>query len=120
MSGDLTDDLGKFIVIRKDCTPIAIATKRFSWKKASARNGANVAALALLVAGTKALRGIFNYGYAMTRCDSVDCVKVGTLPVKTNRDDCLSARSNERLKECRIQIVGSRVDIDLNRLCAQQ
>ncbi|MNT13323.1 hypothetical protein D3C72_1482890 [compost metagenome] len=56
----------------------------------------------------------------MALSDGVDLVEIGALSVQRDRNDGLGARGDRRLQQGWIQIVGPRVDVDVDRLRAQQ
>jgi len=81
---------------------------------------AQVAALASLVFGTKALGGVFDHDQIVAVGDRVDLVHVGRLPVQADRHDGLGARGDGGLDLGGVDVAGVRLDIHENRLGAEQ
>lgn len=120
VTGDLPHDFGQFVDVGKDGTAVAVAAQGFAGEEAGACNRGQVAAFATFVRGTKALGRVFNDGNAVLGSNGVDGVKVCTLTVQTDRDDGFRAGCDGRFEQAWVQVVGARVNIDIDRLGSQQ
>ncbi len=120
VSRNFPHHLRQFIVIGKDCTTITIGAQRLAWKEASAGNGRQVATLASLVGGTKALGCVFDDRDAVFGGYGVDGVEVGTLAVHADRHDGFGAWCDGGFQQGGVEVVGSGVDVNVDGFCAQQ
>lgn len=120
MTCNLTNHFGQFVVAREDGATVAIAAKRLAGEEAGASDGSEVAALAAFVAGAKALGGVLDHRNAMFGGYRVDSVKVCALPVQAHWNDGLGARGDGSFEQCRIEVVGARIDVHIHRFGAKQ
>src|SRR5205823_4222672 len=98
---------------------VAIASERLRRKKAGASDRAQVARRPSFVSRSKTLRGVFDNGKAMRLCDGIDLIHVSALSIERHRHDRARSRSDGGCDQLRIEIVGARIDIYENRLCAE-
>src|SRR5690606_5163544 len=120
MHADLAAGLGDGVVVGEDRAAVAIAAQRLAGKEAGAADGRQVAALAALVGGAKALGRVFNDGNTVAFGDGVDFVHVAALPVQRHRHDGLGARGDAGFDLGDVDIAGVGLHVDEHRLGAQQ
>ncbi|MCY1365944.1 hypothetical protein D9M69_528180 [compost metagenome] len=119
VTGNLTQNRGQLLVAGEDGPAIAIATQRFAREEAGASDSGQVAGALALVGCTKALCGILDYRNAVFGGNSVDCIIIGALTIQRHRDNCLGSRSDGSFQQAWVQIVRTRIDIDINRFRPQ-
>src|SRR5690606_4377442 len=117
---DFATSLGDRVVIGEDGAAVAIAAQRLAGEEAGASDGGQVAALAALVRGAEALRGVFDDGNAVARGDGIHFVHVAHLAVQRHRHDGLGARRDLGFDQRGIDITGVGLDVDEYRPGAQQ
>ncbi len=118
---DLAHCLGQGVVVGEDGTAVAVAAQGLAGEKAGAPDGAEVAALAAFVGGTKALGGVFNDGQvAVFGRDGVDGVHVGGLAVQAHRHDGFGSGCDGRFNQVGVDVAGVGLHVHEDGLGAQE
>lgn len=120
MNPDLAARLGNRVVAGEDRAAVTVAAERLAREETRASDVAQVATLASLVFGAKALGGVLDHDQLVAVGDRVDLVHVGRLAVEAHRHDGLGARGDGGLDLGGVDIAGVRLDIHEDRLGAEQ
>lgn len=116
---DLAACLGNRVVTGEDRAAVAVAAEGLAREETCAADVAQVAALAPLVFGTKALGSILDHDQVVAVGDRIDLVHVGRLPVKANRHDGLGAGGDCRFDLGGVNVAGIRLNIHEDGFGAQ-
>ena len=120
MNPDLPACLGNRVVASEDRTAVAVAAEGLAREEARAADVAQVAALAPLVFGAKALGSIFDHDQIVAVGDRVDLVHVGRLPVQADGHDGLGTGGDCRFDFGGVDVAGIRLDIHEDGFGTQQ
>lgn len=120
VSRDLAQHDSKGVVIGEDRAAVPVAAQGLAGEKAGTGNRGQVAALAAFVAAAQALGGVLDDRQAVPGGDGVDGIHIGALAVQGHRDDGAGPGRDGGFQPGWVQGVGARVDVDVDRLGAQQ
>ncbi|MCY1449678.1 hypothetical protein D9M71_664310 [compost metagenome] len=119
VTGNLPQHRGQLFIVGKNCPAIAVTAQRFARKETGAGQGGQIARAAPVILGTKTLGSIFNNRYSVTLGNRIDGIKIRALPVQRYRDNCFCSGGYRGFKQSRVEIVGERINIDIDRLRPQ-
>ena len=109
---------GKIVVICKQRTTLAVASERLGGVEARAGDLSDIAAFHSVSRGAETLRGIFDDGEAMLRCDGIDGIVVRHLAEEAHGQKRFRGRCDGCLDllDSDIEIQG--INVHEHRLCA--
>lgn len=120
MTGDLAQHDRQGVVVGEDRAAVPVATQGLAGEKAGTGNRGQVAAFTAFVAAAQALGGVLDDRQAVLGGDGVDGIHVGALAVQGHGDDGAGPGRDGGFQPGRVQGVGAGVDVDVDRLGAQQ